>query len=93
METTTIALAAETALEEVTTAAVQQEFSFSIPGEDFMAALPIMGKGMLGIFIVIGIVIACVAVLNNLTSPDRKAKKAAKAAAKAQAQAQANINQ
>lgn len=33
-----------------------------------MEALPIMGTGMLGIFIVTGVIIGCVTILNNLTS-------------------------
>ena len=47
--------------------------------------VPILGKGMLGIFIVMGIIILCVSLLNHFGSPDRKAKKEAKKAAKAQA--------
>jgi hypothetical protein len=42
---------------------------------------------MLGIFIVMGIIILCVSLLNHFGSPDRKAKKEAKKAAKAQANA------
>jgi len=34
----------------------------------FIDALPIMGKGMLGIFVVTGIIIGCVAAMNKLTS-------------------------
>ncbi len=33
----------------------------------FIETLPYMGKGMLGIFIVIGIIIICATVLNKLT--------------------------
>ena len=33
-----------------------------------MEALPIMGMGMLGIFIVTSVIIGCVTILNNLTS-------------------------
>jgi len=32
-----------------------------------MAVLPIMGTGMLGIFLVTGVIIGCVALLNKLT--------------------------
>jgi len=49
------------------------------------ATLPILGKGMLGIFLVMGIIILCVTALNYFGSPDRKKKKAEKKAAKAQA--------
>ena len=34
----------------------------------FLEALPYMGKGMLGIFIVIGVIIGCIAVLNRITA-------------------------
>lgn len=34
----------------------------------FMESLPIMGKGMLGIFIVTGVIIAVVSVLNKASS-------------------------
>lgn len=34
--------------------------------------LPIMGKGMLGIFLVTGVIILTIALLNRLTSPHRK---------------------
>ena len=33
----------------------------------FIETLPYMGKGMLGIFIVIGIIIICATLLNKLT--------------------------
>ncbi len=36
--------------------------------ENLLAALPIMGTGYLGIFIVTGVIIAVVALLNKLTS-------------------------
>jgi hypothetical protein len=36
--------------------------------EQFLSTLPIMGKGMLGIFIVTGVLIICVFLLNKLTS-------------------------
>ena len=35
---------------------------------NFVSALPIMGMGMVGIFIVTGVIIACVAGLNKLSS-------------------------
>ena len=37
-----------------------------------LESLPIMGYGMLGIFIVTGVIIAVVALLNKLTSPKDK---------------------
>lgn len=39
----------------------------------FLASLPYMGKGMLGIFIVTGIIVVFVNALNNL--PEKKDKK------------------
>lgn len=37
--------------------------------EGFMNVLPIMGKGMLGIFIVTLVIILLVALLNKITAP------------------------
>ena len=45
-----------------------------------LACLGIMGKGMIGIFIVTAVIILCVTALNYFTSPERKAKKAQKKA-------------
>ena len=39
----------------------------------FLSSLPIMGKGMLGIFIVTAIVVLFVSLLNNI--PEKKDKK------------------
>lgn len=76
---------------EQTTQAVEEamQYKFAITPENFIDALPIMGKGMLGIFIVMAIIIGCVALLNYVTSPDRKAKKLEKK----KAQEAANNNQ
>ena len=38
----------------------------------FLETLPIMGKGMLGIFIVTGVIILCVYALNAIFSPKNK---------------------
>ncbi len=70
----------ETTLEEITTAAntevsTEVGFDFRISGENLMTSLPIMGKGMLGIFVVTAVIIVCVSLLNHFTSPDRKKKK------------------
>jgi len=43
--------------------------NFSI--ENLMSSLPIMGKGMLGIFAVTAVIILVVAALNVLTSPKK----------------------
>ena len=37
----------------------------------FIETLPYMGKGMLGIFIVIGIIIICATILNKLTGNNK----------------------
>ncbi len=73
-----------TTIIEQTTEAVTQamQYKFDITPENFINSLPIMGKGMLGIFIVMAIIIGCVALLNFATSPDRKAKKLEKKKAK-----------
>lgn len=51
---------------ETTEQAMQYQFAFT--PDKFMSALPIMGKGMLGIFIVTGIIILTVAILNRATA-------------------------
>lgn len=91
-----VLLAADDAAAEIaeTTAVVETTRDYWTP-ENLVGAkgtAPIMGKGMVGIFIVMGIIILCVTLLNNLGSPDRKQKKEAKKAAKAQAQANTNQN-
>lgn len=43
--------------------------------ENLLSALPIMGKGMLGIFIVTAVIILVVTALNYTTSPREKKKK------------------
>lgn len=45
-------------------------FNFNV--QFLIDALPIMGKGMLGIFIVTAIIILCVTVLNRITAPKKK---------------------
>lgn len=40
--------------------------------ENFLYTLPIMGLGMLGIFIVTALIIIVIAVLNKLTKPSEK---------------------
>ena len=39
-----------------------------------LGALEIMWKGMLGIFLVLGIIFVCIVVLNTLTNPEKRAK-------------------
>ncbi len=82
---------------EVTTAvaeaATEMQYVFSITPENLMETAPIMGKGMLGIFIVMGIIILCVSALNSLGSPDRQKKRDEKKAAKAAAKAANSTNQ
>jgi hypothetical protein len=43
--------------------------------ENLAETAPIMGKGMLGIFIVMGIIILCVSGLNHIGSKPKKEKK------------------
>ncbi len=43
--------------------------------EGLKESAPIMGKGMLGIFIVMGIVIGCVSILNNASAPKKSKEK------------------
>lgn len=71
----------------VTTVPNSMEYEFDLTPQELKTTAPIMGKGMLGIFVVMGIIILCVTLLNHFGSPDRKAKKEAKKAAKAQANA------
>ena len=70
------------AVAEESTAAEEIQYEFKVTPDNFVDSLPIMGTGMLGIFIVMGVIIACVAALNKLTSSDRKAKKLEKKKAK-----------
>lgn len=58
---------------ETTEQAMQYEFAFT--PDKFVDSLPIMGTGMLGIFIVMGIIILCVSGLNYLGSRPKKEKK------------------
>ena len=86
METTTIiettapvaeeiVLLAEDAVAEVeATETVEATRDYWTP-EGLKESAPIMGKGMLGIFIVMGIVIACVSILNNASGPKKNKEK------------------
>ena len=78
-----------TVITEVATTVAEMQYEFAVTPENLSQTVPIMGKGMVGIFIVMGIIILCVTLLNNLGSPERKQKKEAKKAAKAAAK-QAN---
>lgn len=84
---TTVAAAenAEALLMAEETTAVESGIGFT--PENLAQTAPIMGKGMLGIFIVMGIIILCVTLLNHFGSPERKQKREAKKAAKAQTNA------
>ena len=46
--------------------------NFAIDFNGFLASLPYMGKGMLGIFVVTGVIVLFVNALNNL--PEKKDK-------------------
>ena len=58
---------------ETTEKAMQYEFAFT--PDKFVETLPIMGTGMLGIFVVMGIIILCVTGLNKIGSGSKKEKK------------------
>ena len=58
---------------ETTEQAMQYEFAFT--PDKFIETLPIMGTGMLGIFVVMGVIIVTVSALNNLGSRSNKEKK------------------
>lgn len=88
-ETVDVALMAEETEAAVAEATTGMEYKFALTPENLAQTAPIMGKGMVGIFIVMGIIILCVTLLNHFGSPERKQKKEAKKAAKAQA----NTNQ
>ena len=51
------------------------QYKFAVTPDKFIDALPIMGKGMIGIFIVMGIIILCVSGLNHIGSKPKKEKK------------------
>ena len=72
---TAVVAESESIVVEESTAAEEIQYEFKVTPENFVDSLPIMGTGMLGIFIVMGVIIACVASLNKVTSSDKKAKK------------------
>ncbi|MEE1137620.1 MAG: hypothetical protein U0M02_04005 [Acutalibacteraceae bacterium] len=78
-----------TVITDVATTVAEMQYEFAVTPENLAQTVPIMGKGMIGIFIVMGIIILCVTLLNNLGSPERKQKREAKKAAKVAAK-QAN---
>ncbi len=61
------------AVETTAQAASEAAFQFGIYPEKFLESLPIMGKGMLGIFIVTGVIVLVVGALNKM--PEKKDKK------------------
>lgn len=80
METTApvaeeIVLLAEDAVAEVEAISEVAETRDYWTPEGLKESAPIMGKGMLGIFIVMGIIIACVSGLNKFSNPKKKEKK------------------
>ena len=78
-----------TVITDVATTVAEMQYEFAVTPENLAQTVPIMGKGTIGIFIVMDIIILCVTLLNNLGSPERKQKREAKKAAKAAAK-QAN---
>lgn len=59
----------------VATAADAMQYEFAFTPDKFVDALPIMGTGMLGIFVVMGVIILCVSGLNALGNRPKKEKK------------------
>lgn len=63
------------AVTELATAASEAyHYNFAVTPDKFLESLAIMGKGMLGIFIVMGIIILCITLLNKF-SGEKKEKK------------------
>ena len=65
MDTTVVT----TAVAEATT---EMQYVFSVTPENLTQTVPIMGKGMLGIFVVTAVVVTVVNALNSI--PDKKNK-------------------
>ena len=77
-ETTTAEELLSGAAEETTVAELVEEVTRGEVGftpENLSWSLPIMGKGMLGIFIVTAIIVLVTVVLNKATSSKKKEKK------------------
>ena len=53
--------------QELTEEVTDMTMNFRIDADAFVDTLPIMGKGMLGIFIVTAVIVITVAVLNKVT--------------------------
>ncbi len=71
-ETVETELLTETETETVETVGVETFPPENNQVENMVYTLPLMGKGMLGIFMVTVIIIASVAILNKVTSPKKK---------------------
>ena len=59
----------------VATASDAMQYEFAFTPDKFVESLPIMGTGMLGIFVVMGVIILCVSGLNALGNRPKKDKK------------------
>ncbi len=59
----------------VETTAEAMQYHFAITPDKFVESLPIMGTGMLGIFVVMGVIILCVGGLNKISDPKKKKDK------------------
>lgn len=60
---------------ELATAATEAyHYEFAVTPDKFLESLPIMGKGMLGIFLVMGIIILCITLLNKFSNKEKKDK-------------------
>ena len=61
----------ETTILETTAAVAETAGGIGFTPENLAQTAPIMGKGMIGIFIVMGIIILTVAILNHATAPKK----------------------
>lgn len=64
-----------TVTELVTAATEAYHYSFAVTPDKFLESLPIMGKGMLGIFLVMGIIILTITLLNKFSNKETPSKK------------------
>ena len=68
-------LTTQIAEQVVATASDAMQYEFAFTPDKFVESLPIMGTGMLGIFVVMGVIILCVSGLNALGNKPKKEKK------------------
>ena len=64
----------ENGSQELTEEITDATMNFRIDGQAFVDSLPIMGKGMLGIFLVTAVIVITVAILNKVTGRKKKSE-------------------